>query len=117
MSNANAIISDSKGVYARVARNLNVSASMVGRVACVERRSLEIERALFDELNVLKQNRHHHRFRSQPPKKFPPYPAKSPLRQQIRKISLAVRSAATSEIHHANLSSWGALVDAPVNPD
>lgn len=55
MTNANAIISDFKGVYARVARKLDVSASMVSRVARGERRSPRIERALLEELNVLKQ--------------------------------------------------------------
>jgi transcriptional regulator with XRE-family HTH domain len=55
MTNANAIISDFKGVYARVARKLDVSASMVSRVARGERRSPQIERALLEELNILKQ--------------------------------------------------------------
>jgi transcriptional regulator with XRE-family HTH domain len=55
MTNANAIISDFKGVYARVARKLDVSASMVSRVARGERRSPQIERALLEELSILKQ--------------------------------------------------------------
>jgi hypothetical protein len=55
MTNANAIISDFKGVYARVAGKLNVSASMVSRVARGERRSQQIERALLEEINAVKQ--------------------------------------------------------------
>jgi transcriptional regulator with XRE-family HTH domain len=55
MTNANSIISDFKGVYARVARKLDVSASMVSRVARGERRSPLIEIALLEELNILKR--------------------------------------------------------------
>lgn len=48
------IISDFRGVYARVARKLNVSASQVSRVASGDRSSSEIEAALREELKTLK---------------------------------------------------------------
>jgi hypothetical protein len=48
------IISDFRGVYARVARKLKVSASMVSRVADGNRASTEIEAALHEELKTLK---------------------------------------------------------------
>jgi hypothetical protein len=48
------IISDFRGIYARVARKLKVSASMVSRVADGHRASTEIETALHEELKVLK---------------------------------------------------------------
>lgn len=48
------IISEFRGVYARVARRLKVSASMVSRVADGHRTSPEIEAALREELKTLK---------------------------------------------------------------
>jgi len=48
------IISDFRGVYARVARKLNVSASLVSKVADGHRTSPEIETALDEELKALK---------------------------------------------------------------
>jgi hypothetical protein len=48
------IISDFRGIYARIARKLKVSASMVSRVADGNRDSTEIEAALDDELKALK---------------------------------------------------------------
>jgi predicted transcriptional regulator len=48
------IISDFRGVYARIARRLNVSASIVSRVADGTRTSPEIESAPHDELKALK---------------------------------------------------------------
>jgi hypothetical protein len=48
------MISDFKGLYARVARKLNVSASFVSRVANGSRTSHAIETALREELKVLK---------------------------------------------------------------
>jgi hypothetical protein len=48
------IISDFRGVYARIARRLNVSASIVSRVADGTRTSPEIESALHEELKALK---------------------------------------------------------------
>jgi transcriptional regulator with XRE-family HTH domain len=44
------IIADFRGVYARVARKLNVSASQVSRVACGNRNSEEIMTALHEEI-------------------------------------------------------------------
>ena len=49
-----AMLADFKGLYARVARKLNVSASYVSRVASGSRTSTEIEAALRDELKALK---------------------------------------------------------------
>ena len=49
------IISHFRGVYARVARKLNVSASQVSRVASGNRTSLEIDTALREELKELKK--------------------------------------------------------------
>jgi hypothetical protein len=40
------MVSDFRGLYAKVARKLNVSASMVSRVAAGNRSSTEIEAAL-----------------------------------------------------------------------
>jgi transcriptional regulator with XRE-family HTH domain len=51
---ASDIISDFRGVYARIARKLGVSASMVSRVADGSRASTEIDAALHEELKVLK---------------------------------------------------------------
>lgn len=48
------IISNFRGVYARVARKLKVSASLVSRVADGHRTSPEIEEALREELRALK---------------------------------------------------------------
>jgi hypothetical protein len=48
------IISDFRGIYARIARKLKVSASMVSRVADGNRASTEIEAALDEELKALK---------------------------------------------------------------
>jgi len=48
------IISDFRGVYARIARKLKVSASLVSRVADGHRTSPEIEEALREELKALK---------------------------------------------------------------
>lgn len=48
------IISDFHGLYARVARKLGVSPSMVSRVARGNRKSLQIERALREEFIGLK---------------------------------------------------------------
>jgi hypothetical protein len=48
------IISDFRGVYARVARELKVSASLVSKVAGGHRSSKEIETALQEELKALK---------------------------------------------------------------
>ena len=48
------IISDFRGVYARIARKLNVSASMVSRVADGNRASAQIEAALYEELKAPK---------------------------------------------------------------
>jgi predicted transcriptional regulator len=48
------IISDFRGVYARIARKLGVSASMVSRVADGSRSSTEIDAALHEELIALK---------------------------------------------------------------
>jgi transcriptional regulator with XRE-family HTH domain len=44
-----------KGMYARVARKLNVSPSMVSRVANGHRVSPKIKKALFEELKAVKQ--------------------------------------------------------------
>ena len=55
MSEANAIIIEFKGIYARVARKLNMSASMVSRVARGERRSPAIEKALKLEIDSLRR--------------------------------------------------------------
>jgi predicted transcriptional regulator len=49
------IISKFRGVYARVARKLDVSASMVSRVADGHRTSPEIAAALRQELKELKK--------------------------------------------------------------
>jgi len=54
MMNPNTVISDFKGVYARVARRLKMSPSMVSRVARGERSSPAIEKALSEELKLLK---------------------------------------------------------------
>jgi hypothetical protein len=51
---ASDIISDFRGVYARIARKLDVSASMVSRVAGGSRASMEIRAALHEELKALK---------------------------------------------------------------
>jgi hypothetical protein len=51
---ASDIISDFIGVYARISRKLDVSASMVSRVADGSRLSTEIDSALHEELKVLK---------------------------------------------------------------
>jgi len=51
---ASDIISDFRGVYARIARKLDVSASMVSRVADGSRASTEIDAALHEELRALK---------------------------------------------------------------
>jgi transcriptional regulator with XRE-family HTH domain len=48
------VVSNFRGVYARVARKLNVSASYVSRVASGERKSTEIETELREELKKLK---------------------------------------------------------------
>jgi hypothetical protein len=48
------ILSDFRGLYSRVACKLNVSASMVGRVADGNRFSTKMEAALYDELKALK---------------------------------------------------------------
>jgi hypothetical protein len=48
------IIADFRGVYARVAGKLKVSASLVSRVADGHRTSREIETALHEELKALK---------------------------------------------------------------
>jgi hypothetical protein len=48
------IISDFRGIYARIAHQLNGSASMAGRVADGNRASKEIESALHEELKALK---------------------------------------------------------------
>ena len=48
------IISDFRGVYARIARKLDVSASMVSRVAGGSRASTAIDAALHEELKVLR---------------------------------------------------------------
>ena len=55
MSEASAIIIEFRGVYAKVARKLNVSASMVSRVARGERRSPAIEEALKLEIDALRR--------------------------------------------------------------
>ena len=57
---AGSIISDFTGVFQRIARKLNVSPSMVSRVASGSRRSLDIEAALRDELKVLKKRLAHY---------------------------------------------------------
>jgi hypothetical protein len=44
-----------KGVFARVARKLKVSPSMVSRVASGHRSSPKIQKALFEELEEIKQ--------------------------------------------------------------
>lgn len=49
------IISAFTGVYERIARKLNVSASLVSRVAGGSRKSVEIEAALAAELKSLKE--------------------------------------------------------------
>jgi hypothetical protein len=51
---ASDIISDFRGVYAIIARKLNLSASMVSRVADGSRASTKIDAALHEELKVLK---------------------------------------------------------------
>jgi hypothetical protein len=51
---ASDLISGFRGVYARVARRLNVSESQVSRVANGQRTSTEIETALEEELRALK---------------------------------------------------------------
>jgi predicted transcriptional regulator len=48
------IILNFRGLYARVARKLNVSASFVSRVASGERKSAGIETELREELKKLK---------------------------------------------------------------
>jgi DNA-binding LacI/PurR family transcriptional regulator len=48
------VVSDFKGVYARIARQLGVSPSMVSRVARGHRNSPRIAEALRQELKVLK---------------------------------------------------------------
>ena len=48
------MLSDFRGLYSRVARKLNVSASMVSRVADGNRASAEIEAALHEELKTFK---------------------------------------------------------------
>jgi hypothetical protein len=55
MSEATAIIVEFRGIYARVARKLNVSASFVSRVARGERRSPAIEEALKVEIDALRR--------------------------------------------------------------
>jgi hypothetical protein len=57
---AGSIISDFTGVYQRIARKLNVSPSMVSKVASGSRRSLDIEAALRDELKGLKKRLAHY---------------------------------------------------------
>jgi DNA-binding LacI/PurR family transcriptional regulator len=49
------VVSDFKGVYARIARQLNVSPSMVSRVARGHRNSPRIAEALRRELKDLMQ--------------------------------------------------------------
>jgi hypothetical protein len=49
-----AILADFRGLYARVARKLNVSASLVSRVADGNRTSTRIDAALHEELKSLK---------------------------------------------------------------
>jgi hypothetical protein len=44
-----------KGVYARVARRLKVSPSMVSRVANGHRASSKVKKALLEELEVIKE--------------------------------------------------------------
>jgi hypothetical protein len=51
----NGFFSYFKGVFARVARKLNVSPSMVSRVASGHRSSPKIQEALLEELKVVKQ--------------------------------------------------------------
>lgn len=48
------MLSDFRGLYSRVARKLNVSASMVSRVADGNRASTRVEAALHEELKALK---------------------------------------------------------------
>ena len=49
------VVSSFKGLYARVARKLNVSPSMVSRVANGLRSSPKIKKALLKELEAIKQ--------------------------------------------------------------
>jgi hypothetical protein len=49
------IISDFRGVYARIARELKVSPSLVSKVADGHRNSTAIETAIHEELKVLKE--------------------------------------------------------------
>lgn len=49
------IIADFKGLYAKVARKLRISPSMVSRVAGGHRISPEIEAALREELKMLRE--------------------------------------------------------------
>jgi hypothetical protein len=55
MSDVGEIITEFRGVYARVARKLNMSASFVGRVARGERRSPAIEEELKLEIDSLRR--------------------------------------------------------------
>ena len=48
------MVTDFRGLYARVARKLNVSASMVSRVTDGNRVSKEIEAALHEELKAFR---------------------------------------------------------------
>lgn len=99
MTNANSIISDFKGVYARVARRLDVSAFMVSRVARGERRSPQIERALLEELNILKQKLESYSAPSPDVLHFPQdhhadNPPPASRRKNFRDLRRNVRSAA-----------------------
>ncbi len=49
------LVSHCRGIYARVARTLEVDASMVSRVANGVRKSPEIEEAIREEIGVLKK--------------------------------------------------------------
>jgi hypothetical protein len=49
------VVSSFRGIYARIARKLNVSPSMVSRVADGHRISPKIQGALREELNAIKQ--------------------------------------------------------------
>lgn len=57
---AGEIISAFTGVYERIARRLNVSPSMVSRVASGSRKSVDVEAALFAELKDLKKKLAHY---------------------------------------------------------
>jgi hypothetical protein len=48
------MVADFRGLYAKVARKLNVNASMVSRVSDRNRTSTEIEAALHEELKAFR---------------------------------------------------------------